>query len=100
MKTKNPKVYEIETINKGFDSAFKELAKYHTAEYIVGNIFLIFDKRPKGIRTNKDWKYYFGNLIRFIGIGKRNKWLRTHVDGQGFPIFLTIDGKFYKKGEK
>lgn len=78
------------TINPTFDYAIEYLIQYHPIFYLIGPA-LDVGKRPKGLRSDKEWSYYINQFTQALLIGQRNKWLRIHVDGKGQATYWKID---------
>lgn len=97
-----PETKVPETTNPHFDGAIKELLKYHKAHEWPGirnGAVLILENKPK-MRSRKDWEPYLDALVTVLVIGKRNGWLRLHINRRGRTVFWLIDvlPKKKKKG--
>ena len=79
--------------NPSFDAAIKHLSQFHELAELGGYPMLDLSHRPKGLRSDKAWRYYYTQLSSMLVIGLRNKWIRQHVNGVGQPVYLVIDIK-------
>lgn len=79
------------TINQSFNIAIKHLLKFHPVFELATYPTLDIGKRPKGLRSDKQWQYYISQLTDALVIGRRNKWLRVHVNRRGCPVYWLID---------
>ena len=88
--TKEPweEKWKMNTINKSFNEAWDRLAKIHgLTTHVANTLCLDIFRKP----TKINWKWYLTDLLTVHGIGRRNSWVHTHVDGQGFPMWFTIN---------
>jgi hypothetical protein len=79
------------TINISFNRAIRVLFEYHEIGEIGGFPILDFSKRPKGLRSDRQWQHYLDALMSVLEIGKRNGWLRFHVNRRGHLVYWLFD---------
>lgn len=85
----------IKTSNDEFNSAWNKLKEYHLEVHVFPlYVTLDLSNRPK-IDNNLDWKFYLNAIHSLLVIGKRNNWVTTEVDGNGFPVFFLINRNIY-----
>lgn len=89
------------TINHSFNRTIEHLLQFHPVVCLAGPT-LDMGKRPIGIRNDRDRAYYLDAVATVMEIGKRNKWLRIHVNRQGRAVFWLLDIPFHciKKDSK
>ncbi|MDP2753599.1 MAG: hypothetical protein Q8P40_04330 [Nitrospirota bacterium] len=88
---------EINTPNILFNNAWKLLKTYHQeTEAFPDTIALDFRNIPR-FKNSSDWLHYFAAVYELLVVGYRNGWIRTHVDGRGFPVFILIDRNYFKQ---
>lgn len=86
---------KINTKNRSFNDAWIDLQKYHVEiTSFYPSHALDLSERPK-LKDDKEWKYYLSRLVEFLEIGRRNRWVREHVDGKGFIVYYLIDDDVY-----
>jgi hypothetical protein len=87
----------INTINDEFNRARELLKTYHQETDNFANAIAIdFSKRPR-FKDEKDWPFYFEAIHSLLVVGYRNGWIRTHVDGRGFPTYILINRSYFKQ---
>ena len=78
------------TVNPSFNRAIEHLLEFHPV-FNLGGPALDMGIRPKGIRSDRDWAYYLDAVTTVMTIGRRNKWLRIHVNRQGRATYWLLD---------
>lgn len=87
----------INTINESFNNAWKLLKTYHQETEVFPNaVALDFGNVPR-FKNENDWLHYFAAVYELLGVGYRNRWIRTHVDGRGFPVYILINRSYFKQ---
>lgn len=87
----------MNTINKSFNEAWSYLEKCHPEKdprtrHIAYGTWLRLDRRHVGVKTKREWAYYFHQLTAIIIIGKRNKWINQETgEGGSGPWFFVPD---------
>lgn len=88
---------QINTINLSFNKAWNLLKTYHhETEAFPSSVALDFSNIPR-FKTQKDWLFYLEAIHSLLVIGYRNGWIRTHVDGRGFPTYILINRSYFKQ---
>lgn len=88
---------QINTSNQFFNDAWKQLKIYHQEiEVFPNEVAIDFSKMPR-FKDEIDWLHYFGNIHTLLVIGYRNGWIKTHVDGRGFPVYILVNRSYFKQ---
>jgi hypothetical protein len=82
---------EMHTGNDTFDRAVAYLSEFHSVFDLACLPAIDLRTRPKGLRTDKAWRFYADALISVLTIGLRNGWITLQQDGQGYPLFIRFN---------
>lgn len=89
---------QINTSNASFNNAWNMLKTYHQeGTFLPGFVALDFSNMPRFKNSSNEWLKYFSFVYTLLIVGYRNGWIRTHVDGHGYPVYIALDKKYFKQ---
>lgn len=91
------KMLQINTPNDSFNRAWKLLTSYHQETEAFPNAVALDFRNIPHFKTDSDWPHYFEAVHTLLVVGYRNGWIRTHVDGRGFPTFIVVNRSYFKQ---
>ena len=86
----------VNTSNPSFNDSWQLLTQYHKEVDSFSPAHALDLSHTPKFKSDREWQFYLQALTEFLTIGKRNNWVKTHVNGGGFPVFFLIDDDIYE----